>query len=193
MCGEHSTSNKTISAIIGLSPHTWGTPEQLAGRRGDPRFIPAYAENTVIHSLPYSATWVYPCIRGEHTQRKGGKLSSGGLSPHTRGTLNMPCVVVGGQRFIPAYAGNTQIFKARSYWHWVYPRIRGEHVTGVVVMEYYDGLSPHTRGTPNSRLPTTHFQRFIPAYAGNTVTFSPSCSACTVYPRIRGEHHANPD
>ncbi len=208
MCGEHSTTNKTISSIIGLSPHTRGTLSVTVIHIVVFRFIPAYALNTVIHSLPYSATWVYPCIRGEHRICCVQRSPIIGLSLHKRGTHAEKRRKVVLWRFIPAYAGNTisnMVFKLAVWFipayagntsvtplsfqiRTVYPRIRGEHKKHNWLLRSDTGLSPHTRGTPLHIVTFTATDRFIPAYAGNTTLRQLTVKQETVYPRIRGEH-----
>ena len=53
---------------------------------------------------------------------------------------------------------------------------------------YFGGSSPHTRGAPLSRPPTSPTVRIIPAYAGSTAVASPGISSSWDHPRIRGEH-----
>ena len=50
------------------------------------------------------------------------------------------------------------------------------------------GSSPLARGTPPGRVPLRHFDRFIPAGAGNTKTKPAQGGLRTVHPRWRGEH-----
>ncbi len=50
----------------------------------------------------------------------------------------------------------------------VYPRSRGEHVSGVYFFEYVVGLSPLSRGTLLTDMRGHLYWRFIPALAGNT-------------------------
>ena len=95
-----------------------------------------------------------------------GSLS--GSSPHTRGTQPWPTQIRIFERFIPAYAGNTNTVNFRLFHQSVHPRIRGEHIIFFHSLSTTAGSSPHTRGTlQRFNAPATR-QRFIPAYAGNT-------------------------
>ena len=54
------------------------------------------------------------------------------------------------------------------------------------------GLSPLARGTRWWRGQTEQSRRFIPAGAGNTLTYNTENHTLTVYPRWRGEHGHSP-
>ncbi len=73
---------------------------------------------------------VYPRGRGEHTTVKAGEQDVAGLSPLARGTrgadYDFPIIY----RFIPAGAGNTLAACPCCYAAPVYPRWRGEHLSG---------------------------------------------------------------
>jgi len=73
----------------------------------DMRFIPALAGNTMQTPNQHSASTVYPRSRGEHTTTGLSILSHSGLSPLSRGTLQLLVKGGGEARFIPALAGNT--------------------------------------------------------------------------------------
>ena len=110
-----------------------------------------------------------------------------GSSPHTRGTLRFPRAIGAMRRFIPAYAGNAT-YRVSTAWHCaVHPRIRGEREQREGLGIKTIGSSPHTRGTPSSRLVAKLHHRFIPAYAGNANLTEPCWWTYTVHPRIRGE------
>ena len=93
-------------------------------------------------------------------------------------------------RFIPAGAGNTRLSSVNFIIHPVYPRWRGEHIGGSVVMQARAGLSPLARGTHRLILLACYAGRFIPAGAGNTPMRLTPAVQSTVYPRWRGEHAA---
>ena len=54
-------------------------------------------------------------------------------------------------------------------------------------MNFIDGSSPHTRGTPDDKTSDLCKQRFIPAYAGNANKCPGQRPEHAVHPRIRGE------
>ena len=90
-------------------------------------------------------------------------------------------------RFIPAYAGNSDANTATASFEKVHPRLRGElkFIVKRRVLSY--GSSPLTRGTRLSYATKKMRERFIPAYAGNSVLFSAVQRLPTVHPRLRGE------
>ncbi len=93
-------------------------------------------------------------------------------------------------RFIPAGAGNTNCIVRTRFYAPVYPRWRGEHNLKKWSRASYDGLSPLARGTPVSGKPLQQYVRFIPAGAGNTISYALSIYEAPVYPRWRGEHNS---
>ena len=114
-----------------------------------------------------------------------------GSSPRARGTRGLHHGARGGERFIPASAGNTAAAAASSPPAAVHPRERGEHAPNIV--HHWDSLgsSPRARGTPERSPGAAGRMRFIPASAGNT---SPMCRCWgsePVHPRERGEHPAD--
>ena len=92
-----------------------------------------------------------------------------GSSPPTRGTHLAGQGLAQDQRFIPAYAGNTDNQPRASPQNPVHPRLRGEHLTGFLARSELHGSSPPTRGTPFAFYIQSPVFRFIPAYAGNTI------------------------
>ncbi len=127
-------------------------------------------------------------MRGEHLSGFVSTVVVSGSSPHARGTRHAHLPRVDRHRFIPACAGNTSRRRARSLFPTVHPRMRGEHDSERDHAHAHAGSSPHARGTRHSRRRGAHPRRFIPACAGNTQAYSPSATASTVHPRMRGEH-----
>ena len=73
------------------------------------RFIPAYAGNTAnMDKKPHTAA-VHPRVCGEHRTLMLWSVRKAGSSPRMRGTPRRLFPLVGIPRFIPAYAGNTEI------------------------------------------------------------------------------------
>ncbi|VEA18308.1 Domain of uncharacterised function (DUF2825) [Salmonella enterica subsp. enterica] len=92
------------------------------------------------------------------------------------------------RRFIPAGAGNTLVAVFTLSYSPVYPRWRGEHVTGYRAIIFRAGLSPLARGTQRVFVRPDTVTRFIPAGAGNTACDIELEHVNAVYPRWRGEH-----
>ena len=110
-----------------------------------------------------------------------------GSSPLTRGTR-----IDSGQndrfnRFIPAYAGNSCSNAPVSATIPVHPRLRGELSRSTTPPTVLLGPSPLTRGTQRREKPAICFDRFIPAYAGNSNDHFRPLRNFEVHPRLRGE------
>ncbi len=186
--GEHALSPAARFAAFGLSPLARGTRQLDRNFLRHLRFIPARAGNTAFPGSRTRPIAVYPRSRGEHNQIKRGLVTSLGLSPLARGTLNQVNSGRRKERFIPARAGNTR--QDRCYFrHWpVYPRSRGEHLSLFPAGKSVTGLSPLARGTLKQGSCVILVLRFIPARAGNTPVSLTVQFSTAVYPRSRGEH-----
>ena len=115
-------------------------------------------------------------------------MSRAGSSPLARGTLRAAARRWLAGRFIPAGAGNTMPPSRPATAPAVHPRWRGEHDTGVDVLQGFGGSSPLARGTQDRARHGRAHHRFIPAGAGNTYSSQRSRSLSAVHPRWRGEH-----
>ncbi len=186
--GEHGSDSTVISGRIGLSPLARGTLRGGNGLRGDFRFIPAGAGNTVTRAGVFTYGAVYPRWRGEHGGAVQFEQLILGLSPLARGTLFRGACDSITPRFIPAGAGNTGMRSVSDSSPAVYPRWRGEHFVQSEWFRFRVGLSPLARGTRGYWIAYTHSIRFIPAGAGNTSRLNEAISSAAVYPRWRGEH-----
>ena len=156
--------------FAGSSPLTRGTRIDSGQNDRFNRFIPAYAGNSCSNA-PVSATIpVHPRLRGELTSRGLPFMVVIGSSPLTRGTLAFDDASYSAARSIPAYAGNSAQGKARNLLRSVHPRLRGELVKIQALTNFTAGSSPLTRGTQDAQCPRWKHIRFIPAYAGNSLT-----------------------
>ncbi len=132
--GEHPASGGFKKGTSGLSPLARGThPKPLPGA-AELRFIPAGAGNT--KSFLALSCWmtVYPRWRGEHCTMHILENRLCGLSPLARGTRPCSETVMKGHRFIPAGAGNTLSNTVLRAPPAVYPRWRGEHRKGGLIL-----------------------------------------------------------
>ena len=154
--------------LYGSSPHTRGALLLLhVGGPGE-RIIPAYAGSTTGICRHPRRVPDHPRIRGEHGVAGGHAVHETGSSPHTRGALSTPVMVV--------------------HMTWDHPRIRGEHGARWTPSLDQPGSSPHTRGARGLCGPGDRGAGIIPAYAGSTARSpAPSCRGRD-HPRIRGEH-----
>ena len=112
---------------------------------------------------------VHPRLRGELTVCLFDFLPSGGSSPLTRGTPRREEAMCSEARFIPAYAGNSSIKIFFIGYLPVHPRLRGELWRICRRLLLGTGSSPLTRGTLEINSSRITLQRFIPAYAGNSL------------------------
>ena len=110
----------------GSSPLTRGTHSQVSCCFHQPRFIPAYAGNSLASVRHSKGASVHPRLRGELVSTLKNSNVSTGSSPLTRGTQeqNTQPRLMG--RFIPAYAGNSVRVEAPDLPAAVHPRLRGE-------------------------------------------------------------------
>ena len=95
------------------------------------------------------------------------------------------------QRFIPAFAGNTCIPKREETENSVHPRVCGEHTGRIGPVTPVTGSSPRLRGTHKHGQALADLFRFIPAFAGNTTSWTRACSPRPVHPRVCGEHSSS--
>ena len=116
--------------------------------------------------------------------------ASHGSSPLARGTRWRQPPWHQQERFIPAGAGNTEIWASATIPMSVHPRWRGEHGEYLTPCPATPGSSPLARGTLPHVGNHGLVGRFIPAGAGNTLTGATRAEARAVHPRWRGEHGA---
>ena len=117
-------------------------------------------------------------------------IGSVGSSPLTRGTHLPGLKQKDKDRFIPAYAGNSDETGAIAPVETVHPRLRGELFFVDEVLPGDTGSSPLTRGTLALRIQGLPTMRFIPAYAGNSQRSNRWNHQSPVHPRLRGELQA---
>jgi len=106
--GEHNASSTTSRRTSGSSPRGRGTHRSLTVSQRIGRFIPAWAGNTARLDFVAAQVAVHPRVGGEHFLSKPLMYEGSGSSPRGRGTLWHPASGTPPQRFIPAWAGNTQ-------------------------------------------------------------------------------------
>ena len=153
----------------GSSPRGRGTRDVHGYEATQRRFIPAWAGNTFGCRTRAPSRAVHPRVGGEHQTCEQSKFQRIGSSPRGRGTPSQKTMKLMHTRFIPAWAGNTPLYLASHKIGTVHPRVGGEHPGpgGDVDLKY--GSSPRGRGTRIGRYQSCICNRFIPAWAGNTV------------------------
>ena len=105
--GELSTDALGVEKISGSSPLTRRTHRLPLWFPPKWRFIPAYAGNSCLSTIPKCSLSVHPRLRGELISSCVSAARFGGSSPLTRGTRVEFCLRLSVLRFIPAYAGNS--------------------------------------------------------------------------------------
>ena len=173
--------------FAGSSPLTRGTRIDSGQNDRFNRFIPAYAGNSAQGKARNLLRSVHPRLRGELAVVTAQRIVKSGSSPLTRGTQffrRSVCVI---DRFIPAYAGNSNDHFRPLRNFEVHPRLRGELEDFTVTKSGCRGSSPLTRGTRTNHQLRMHPQRFIPAYAGNSSGLATFTWVLPVHPRLRGE------
>ena len=188
VCGEHAPVAWTRPATHGSSPRMRGTLHVSLSVDPVDRFIPAYAGNTRPSRRRGRATSVHPRVCGEHSASAASAAHDRGSSPRMRGTPIRRNSMPRHRRFIPAYAGNTEVLLFQFSHCPVHPRVCGEHNAPDALRFAYSGSSPRMRGTHRSRQEFIHQARFIPAYAGNTSNVQSRTRRLSVHPRVCGEH-----
>ena len=188
VCGEHSACQSSFPSSCGSSPRLRGTLVVVCSLGIIARFIPAFAGNTTLWSSSSFSCLVHPRVCGEHTWSGGLSNWAFGSSPRLRGTHGPRGRADAGDRFIPAFAGNTGLYTGRVPAASVHPRVCGEHGLGAVAVDQTGGSSPRLRGTLPLRRHACQSSRFIPAFAGNTNAFAQTIALTSVHPRVCGEH-----
>ena len=140
--------------------------------------------------MALASSWesaVHPRERGERDLVSVEFGPFGGSSPRARGTELLERRDVHLGRFIPASAGNGSRRSATPSSAPVHPRERGERCACACACVHRYGSSPRARGTGAARVDAGVLHRFIPASAGNGVTYSGPLMRIAVHPRERGE------
>jgi len=116
--------------IAGSSPRVRGTRAARVITQCHRRFIPAGAGNTILAKRKIPRATVHPRGCGEHLTLAVVNVNLDGSSPRVRGTHQRRNQRFSKIRFIPAGAGNTELY---GYTHMVvpvHPRGCGEHFRG---------------------------------------------------------------
>ena len=186
--GEHTTTENLNGRPDGSSPRGRGTLLFGLGAFVLGRFIPAWAGNTWSGGGSLPAPTVHPRVGGEHSRIGKDFRSVAGSSPRGRGTRHDSTGHRVLPRFIPAWAGNTGSGCVQSGQAPVHPRVGGEHRSSAGEQNARDGSSPRGRGTPAQAVGHGIPDRFIPAWAGNTISACAIRRTTPVHPRVGGEH-----
>ena len=149
VCGEHVGDAAEYMSNAGSSPRMRGTPHLCHDAASVRGIIPAYAGNTYVHYNFNAGLWDHPRVCGEHFAQLITGNNYKGSSPRMRGT---PRLSLGSHLrlgIIPAYAGNTRLFRTDDGYWWDHPRVCGEHMAHGTDSRLHPGSSPRMRGTPS--------------------------------------------
>ena len=186
--GEHASSPLYMAGAFGSSPRGRGTRSQTRRDNRRWRFIPAWAGNTGCGWSEGYLMPVHPRVGGEHHGQPLPPVKPRGSSPRGRGTHSPRRLCTRRRRFIPAWAGNTMPCVLLSVPAAVHPRVGGEHFYMGAPQVTEDGSSPRGRGTRTWGVVQRTKGRFIPAWAGNTMSARTPRTELPVHPRVGGEH-----
>ena len=187
VCGEQCDMSMTFGRANGSSPRVRGTAGSVHGYAHCSRFIPACAGNRYERSLTNFPIPVHPRVCGEQSAASVFSGEKTGSSPRVRGTGQYRYRNRLQRRFIPACAGNSNLYVISFRLISVHPRVCGEQVVLNVDLLHQPGSSPRVRGTVSHSVGRSSIARFIPACAGNRCVPLPACRRQSVHPRVCGE------
>ncbi len=170
----------------GLSPRTRGSPVFRRLREIGDGSIPAHAGEPVTDVGGRTWPAVYPRARGGAAEFHRQYLIRNGLSPRTRGSRKGQPPEAAPDGSIPAHAGEPAHAHVQTDLEEVYPRARGGARVRPVISLSPVGLSPRTRGSPDSTGARLVLMGSIPAHAGEPHPRSVNYHVGAVYPRARG-------
>ncbi len=130
---------------------------------------------------------VHPRVCGERTATHNVIDGNFGSSPRVRGTPPNAHADSAGRRFIPACAGNARRYGRAPAARTVHPRVCGERDLAGETLKREHGSSPRVRGTRGEELRLFLAARFIPACAGNAMSYRIPGTGYSVHPRVCGE------
>ena len=185
--GEQTTEKMPGVSGKGSSPRGRGTARNQSAATCQTRFIPAWAGNRWLPWLILCCPPVHPRVGGEQDEGERAILPSIGSSPRGRGTGRGPETENCFRRFIPAWAGNSELGEITSAVRAVHPRVGGEQAEQVIRAQALAGSSPRGRGTGCGVRSSRRIRRFIPAWAGNRKLMRSTSPLAMVHPRVGGE------
>ena len=186
MCGGTFLLTYHTACSCGLSPRVRGNPLSTARRLPPRGSIPACAGEPTWTTRVTWPAGVYPRVCGGTRLYSHLYEKAGGLSPRVRGNRGPPGHRYGGNRSIPACAGEPTRLNGLKHQRPVYPRVCGGTFVSACNPAPMYGLSPRVRGNPVSAGCHRHSGRSIPACAGEPARRAHPRPALWVYPRVCG-------
>ena len=186
MCGGTLPTSPAMTPFHGLSPRVRGNRlvhhEQPMPRRS----IPACAGEPTDAYAVVGQKWVYPRVCGGTTESRSSGAGRQGLSPRVRGNPPAAGHRTGGERSIPACAGEPRITRTGRRPRGVYPRVCGGTPPCHASSSRASGLSPRVRGNPVTADTIPVIPGSIPACAGEPAELAGLPVYRRVYPRVCG-------
>ena len=187
-CGENVPEVPHALEDEGSSPLMRGKRSILFEDVETPGLIPAHAGKTSTPTSKPLALRAHPHSCGENVVCFCAPSAVQGSSPLTRGKL----VLTGNGEtelgLIPAHAGKTRSWLARSGRAWAHPRSHGENPSMPGGTYVDEGSSPLTRGKPAAPRGAEVRDGLIPAHAGKTRPRSRRYGTSRAHPHSRGEN-----
>ena len=186
--GEYASVGDGVFRASGSSPLSRGILGLRTRAAGPPRIIPALAGNTRTAPGRTVTRRDHPRSRGEYDVVAERERGAVGSSPLSRGIRFRAEFHPGGERIIPALAGNTSCCSFFGSVRGDHPRSRGEYEGAKHVTPHHRGSSPLSRGIHDMRAAGKADRGIIPALAGNTCGRFPRLNGGPDHPRSRGEY-----
>ncbi|PKU88478.1 hypothetical protein CQR46_1579 [Bifidobacterium pseudolongum subsp. globosum] len=155
-------------------------------RQWSMRIIPAHAGQTSGSHVGNEAVSDHPRACGANIPTRGASNNARGSSPRMRGKLVHRLGGDGGDRIIPAHAGQTFFASSALIAITDHPRACGANPHAPTGGRRRGGSSPRMRGKLASGYPDARKTRIIPAHAGQTCSHLPKDSKTTDHPRACG-------
>ena len=166
VCGGTEMALLKLGRDCGLSPRVRGNLLGAGLGGAFYRSIPACAGEPGMVAATWNSITVYPRVCGGTVGVSRWMSRETGLSPRVRGNRRGPTRRQGGQRSIPACAGEPVNTPGETPSIWVYPRVCGGTKPPNRPVARATGLSPRVRGNRGTGPPLEHCGRSIPACAG---------------------------
>ena len=189
-CGANVPKRAQNPVGLGSSPRVRGKHFQTAGAKRACRIIPASAGQTSVSNSAGGWRPDHPRECGANQKQGEDAKKSLGSSPRVRGKLFFDGGHAGGERIIPASAGQTAAMSAGLAPNADHPRECGANQVARLNSDGISGSSPRVRGKPLGRRASARPSRIIPASAGQTETSRLTLKAPTDHPRECGANHS---
>ena len=188
--GKHGAAEQVTTCSRGSSPRSRGAPGHSVAKAVVGGIIPAFAGSTGFRAGRRLDSRDHPRVRGEHFSTKVFSRSASGSSPRSRGALRALPLREFACGIIPAFAGSTETMRASWAKPRDHPRVRGEHLAGLLGLCCPAGSSPRSRGALRRHALAARLAGIIPAFAGSTAAPTARSLRTRDHPRVRGEHVA---